>query len=163
MLVGLKTLHRWLALLLVVAHPTPTNVLLARTAVTRGRVCELLGQSRLGRGAQDELFITGLFSLAAPLVGTPLAELLERFPMPEAVVQALLDGSGPYAPYLKLAEASERSDFEEVARYADEIACKPEEIAVVELQSLAWTEQLTAGVSGDVADAAQKPACGGRP
>jgi EAL and modified HD-GYP domain-containing signal transduction protein len=141
--VGLKTLYRWLALLLVTANPTPTNALLARTAVTRGRLCELLGQPRLSREVQDELFMTGLFSLAEPLLGIPLAQLLERLPMPDAIVQALVHRTGPYAPFLKLAEASERSDFEQIARYAGDIASSPEEVNIAQLQSLAWTEELT--------------------
>ena len=142
-LIGLQTLYRWLALLLVTANATPTNALAARTAVTRGRICELLGQFRLSRQAQDELFITGLFSLAEPLMEIPLASLLEQLPMPEPIVQALVDHSGPYAPFLKLAEASERSDFEQIARYADDIASSPEEVNVAQLQSLAWTEEMT--------------------
>ena len=142
-LIGLKTLYRWLALLLITANPTPTNALLARTAVTRGRLCELLGQPRLDRQAQDELFITGLFSLAEPLMEVPLARLLEQLPMPEPIVQALVHQSGPYAPFLKLAEASERSDFEQIARYAGDIASSPEEVNLAQLQSLAWTEELT--------------------
>ena len=141
--IGLKTLYRWLALLLVTANPTPTNALAARTAVTRGRICELLGQSRLNREAQDELFITGLFSLAEPLMEITLARLLERLPMPEPIVQALVHHTGPYAPFLKLAEASERNDFEQIARYASEIASSPEEVNLAQLQSLAWAEELT--------------------
>ena len=141
--IGLKTLYRWLALLLITANPTPTNALAARTAVTRGRICELLGRSRFNREAQDELFITGLFSLAEPLMEIPLARLLEFLPMPDPIVQALVHQTGPYAPFLKLAEASERSDFEKIARYADEIASSPEEVNLVQLQSLAWAEALT--------------------
>lgn len=141
--IGLKTLYRWLALLLITANPTPTNALAARTAVTRGRICELLGRSRFNREAQDELFITGLFSLAEPLMEIPLARLLEFLPMPDPIVQALVHQTGPYAPFLKLAEASERSDFEQIARYADEIASSPEEVNLVQLQSLAWAEALT--------------------
>lgn len=143
MLVGLKTLYRWLALLLITANPTPTNALAARTAVTRGRLCELLGQSRLNSEAQDELFITGLFSLAEPLLEIPLTHLLEQLSMPAPIVQALLHQAGPYAPFLKLAEASERSDFGQIARYAGEIASSPEEINTAQLQSLAWAEELT--------------------
>ncbi len=153
-LIGLQTLYRWLALLLVTANATPTNALAARTAVTRGRICELLGQFRLSRQAQDELFITGLFSLAEPLMEIPLVRLLEQLPMPEPIVQALVDHSGPYAPFLKLAEASERSDFEQIARYADDIASSPEEVNVAQLQSLAWTEEL----ARDMAPAAEEPA-----
>ncbi|MBU1264449.1 MAG: EAL domain-containing protein [Gammaproteobacteria bacterium] len=141
--IGLKTLYRWLALLLITANPTPTNALAARTAVTRGRICELLGRSRFNREAQDELFITGLFSLAEPLMEIPLARLLEFLPMPDPIVQALVHQTGPYAPFLKLAEASERSDFEKIARYTGEIASSPEEVNLVQLQSLAWAEELT--------------------
>ena len=153
-LIGLKTLYRWLALLLVTANPSPTGALLARTAVTRGRLCELLGQTRLDREAQDELFITGLFSLAEPLMGIPLAHLLEQLPLPDPIVQALVHHSGPYAPFLKLAEASERSDFEEIARYAADISASPEEINLAQLQSLAWTEEL----ANEVSPAAVEPA-----
>lgn len=145
--IGLMTLYRWLALLLVTANPTPTNALLARTAVTRGRLCELLGRSRLDRQAQDELFITGLFSLAEPLMEIPLDRLLEQLPMPDPIVQALVHQSGPYAPFLKLAEASERSDFGQIARYAGEIASSPDEVNVAQLQSLAWTEELASEVA----------------
>jgi EAL and modified HD-GYP domain-containing signal transduction protein len=144
--IGLMTLYRWLALLLVTANPTPTNALLARTAVTRGRLCELLGQSRLNRQAQDDLFMTGLFSLAEPLMGIPLDYLLERLPMPEPIVQALVHQTGPYASFLKLAEASERGDFEKISHYAEDIASSPEEVNLAQLHSLAWTEELTSEV-----------------
>ena len=144
--IGLMTLYRWLALLLITANPTPTNALLARTAVTRGRLCELLGQSRLNRQAQDDLFMTGLFSLAEPLMGIPLAYLLERLPMPEPIVQALVHQTGPYASFLKLAVASERGDFEQISRYAEDIASSPEEVNLAQLHSLAWAEELTSEV-----------------
>jgi EAL and modified HD-GYP domain-containing signal transduction protein len=109
----------------------------------RGRICELLGQPRLDREAQDELFLTGLFSLAEPLMGIPLAHLLEQLPLPAPIVQALVQRTGPYAPFLQLAEASERSDFEQIAHFAGEIESSPEEINAIQLQSLAWTEELT--------------------
>lgn len=144
--IGLMTLYRWLALLLITANPTPTNALLARTAVTRGRLCELLGQSRLNRQAQDDLFMTGLFSLAEPLIGIPLDYLLERLPMPEPIVQALVHQTGPYASFLKLAVASERGDFEQISRYAEDIASSPEEVNLAQLHSLAWAEELTSEV-----------------
>jgi len=152
--VGLQTLYRWLALLLITANPTPTNALTARTAVTRGRLCELLGQSRFDRGGQDELFITGLFSLAEPLLEIPLAHLLEQLSMPAPIVQALLHQTGPYAPFLKLTEASERSDFGQIARYAGDIGCSPEEVNLAQLQSLAWTEEMTGEASAAAVDPA---------
>lgn len=156
-LIGLNTLYRWLALLLVTARSAPTNALAARTAVTRGRLCELLGQKRLDRQAQDELFMTGLFSLAEPLLDTPLARLLELLPMPAPVVQALIDRNGPYAPYLQLAEASERGDFEQIARFAAALACSPDEVNLAELQALTWAEDLVNEAAPADAEAAAQP------
>jgi len=67
--------------------------------------------------------------------------------MRDAVVQALVHQTGPYAPFLKLAEASERGDFERTARYASDIDSSPEEVNLAQLQSLAWTEELTSEAS----------------
>jgi EAL and modified HD-GYP domain-containing signal transduction protein len=75
-------------------------------------------------------------------MGIPLAYLLEKLPMPDPIVQALVHQSGPYAPFLKLAEASERSDFEQIARYAGDIDSSPEEVNLAQLHALAWTEEL---------------------
>ncbi|MEW6590774.1 MAG: EAL domain-containing protein [Pseudomonadota bacterium] len=140
-LVGLQTLYRWLALLLVGARPTPTNALAARTAVVRGRLCELLAQPRLNRQAQDELFIAGLFSLAEPLLEVPIARLLKLLPMPAAIEQALLERSGPYGPYLELAEASERNDFDAIATHASAVGASPDAVNLAQLQALAWAEE----------------------
>jgi EAL and modified HD-GYP domain-containing signal transduction protein len=74
--------------------------------------------------------------------------------MPDPIVQALVHHTGPYAPFLKLAEASERSDFEQIARYAGNIASSPEEVNLAQLQSLAWAEELTS----EVAPTAVEPA-----
>jgi len=82
----------------------------------------------------------------------PLARLLELLPMPDPIVQALVQQTGPYAPFLKLAEASERSDFEQIARYAGDIASSPEEVNVAQLQSLAWTEELAREASPTAVD-----------
>ncbi len=152
--VGMTTLYRWLALLLVTANPSPTNALVARTAVTRGRLCELLGKDRLNREAQDELFMTGLFSLAEPLLCIPLAQLLERLPMPAPIVQALVSREGPYSPFLRLVEASEQGDFSLIERYAGEIGTTPEEINLAQLQSLAWAEELTSHAQQETAEPA---------
>lgn len=141
-LTGLNTLYRWLALLLVTANPAPGNAVLARTAVARGRLCELLGRNRVDRAAQDELFMTGLFSLAEPLMEVALARVLDLLPMPQPVVQALLERDGPYSPFLALTEASEHRDFEAIACHARAIGCSPEEVNLAQLQALAWAEEM---------------------
>ncbi|MBI5936859.1 MAG: HDOD domain-containing protein [Betaproteobacteria bacterium] len=140
--IGLNSLYRWLSLLLVSASDSQTASLLARTAVNRGRICELLGEGRVGRHEQEDLFIVGLFSLLDVLMEMPMAEVLERTPLAGPVKEALLHRQGRYASYLSLAEACEKQDFEKVELLAGELECSPADVNAAQLKALAWTEGL---------------------
>lgn len=140
--IGLNSLYRWLSLLLVSASDSKTASLLAHTAVTRGRMCELLAEGRVGRHEQDDLFIVGLFSLLDVLMEMPMADVLERTPLAEPVKEALLLRSGRYAPFLRLAEACEQQDFEQVEVLAQALECSPDDVNAAQLKALAWAEGL---------------------
>lgn len=140
--IGLQALYRWLSLMLVTASSEPTTSVLARTAVSRGRMCELLGAPRLGRSEQDDLFIVGLFSLLDALMEVPLSSILDRVPLPEAVTEALLRRGGAYAPYLDLVEACEGRDFALIDARSKALGIGPEELNKAQLQTLAWVEAL---------------------
>jgi hypothetical protein len=66
-----------------------------------------LMQTLMDAGAQqalaNDIMLTGLFSGLVPWLDEPLANALERVPVSEDVVQALLAADGPYAPYLAIA------------------------------------------------------------
>lgn len=141
--IGLNSLYRWLSLLLVTASDSQTAPLLARAAVNRGRICELLGEGRISRNEQDDLFIVGLFSLLDVLMEAPLEMILDRTPLAVPVMAALLHREGPYAPYLRLVEACEQQDFEQIEAYARVLALSPEDINAAQLKALAWTDGLS--------------------
>ncbi len=140
--IGLQALYRWLALMLVTACESPASSVLARTAVIRGRMCELLGRERFGREEQDGLFIMGLFSLLDVLMDMPLANILERVPLPDPVREALFARQGPYAPYLALAEACEGRDFARIESCSRALGIGPDAVTLAQLQTLAWVEAL---------------------
>lgn len=139
---GMKPLYRWLSLLLVTAGSGPTAPALARTAVTRGRMCELLGQGHLPRTDQDNLFIIGLFSLLPALLEISMELLLERVALPEAYADALLHYSGLYGPFLALAVAVESGDIPHLERLATQLMLTPEEVNHAHLHALTWVERL---------------------
>ena len=56
---------------------------------------------------RGEMFICGVFSLLDRMLGQPFAELFKSVPVPDRVQQALVDGSGPFQPYLHLVRALE--------------------------------------------------------
>jgi EAL and modified HD-GYP domain-containing signal transduction protein len=141
-ILGYRPLGKWLTLLLATASKSPTAPVLSRTAITRGRLCELLGAHILAKGEQDNLFITGVFSMLDALLETPMQQVLERIVLPESVADALLSRSGIYGPILALAEACESGDASRIESLAESLLLSPEQVNEAHLKALAWVEQL---------------------
>jgi EAL and modified HD-GYP domain-containing signal transduction protein len=106
MMLGYQRLKRWLALLLATASKDPNLRAVMYAAVRRGLLMEAL-MPEADDDQRGELFICGVFSLLDRMFQQPFADLLGTVPVPEAVRLALVDGSGPYAPMLRLLAALE--------------------------------------------------------
>lgn len=141
-ILGMQPLYRWLSLLLVTAGTGPTAPTLARTAITRGRICELLGKGTLNRGEQDNLFIVGLFSLLPALLEITMEQLLDRVVIPDSFADALLNRGGLYGPFLALSEAMESGDAQRLEDLSTSLMLTPGEVSQAHMQALAWVEQL---------------------
>ncbi|MDP2821664.1 MAG: EAL domain-containing protein [Sulfuritalea sp.] len=141
-IIGMQPLYRWLTLLLVTAGGAPTMPTLARTAITRGRLCELIGKACLPKGDQDNLFIVGVFSLLPAFLEMPMEQVLERIVIPENLVDALAERSGIYGPFLALTEAVESGNSEQLENLASSLMVTPDQVSQAHLQALAWVEQL---------------------
>lgn len=141
-ILGMQPLYRWLTLLLVTAGGAPTMPTLARTAITRGRLCELIGKACLPKGDQDNLFIVGVFSLLPAFLEMPMEQVLERVVISENLVDALADRTGIYGPFLSLTEAVESGDVVQLENLASSLMLTPEQVSQAHLQALAWVEQL---------------------
>jgi len=141
-ILGMQPLYRWLSLLLVTAGSGPAAPTLARTAITRGRLCELLGKQCLARSEQDNLFIVGVFSLLPALLEISMEELLERVVIPESFADALLNRQGLYGPFLALAEAMESGELQRLEGLSSSLMLTPDQASEAHMQALAWVEQL---------------------
>ncbi|MCI4431722.1 MAG: HDOD domain-containing protein [Burkholderiales bacterium] len=107
MLLGHKRLKRWLALLLPTATREPNLRPILFASVRRGFLMEELGRAGGDLEMRSEMFICGVFSLLDRLFQRPIADLLASIQVPERVQQALVDGGGPFAPYMELVNALE--------------------------------------------------------
>lgn len=142
-LLGYAKLARWLTLLLASSQGRdPTAPLLARTAITRGRMIELLGEGRFDPAQADYLFIAGTFSLLPAMLMVPMSEALKELDLPAPVTQSLLERSGPYAPYLKLAEACEDPSLAGVAKLCAQLSITPKELVLAQTRASDWVAQL---------------------
>ncbi len=142
-LLGYQKLYRWLTLLLVTAsEEIGSPPALLKTAVTRGRFAELIGQILRHRSNNDDLFITGMFSLLDVLLDMPMEQVLEHLVIPDNVREALENHRGIFGSILQLVVACEDPQMQDVTRLSAEVGISPAEVNEAHLAALAWVEEI---------------------
>ena len=146
MMLGYQRLKRWLALLLAQASKERDMKPVMFAALRRGLLMEeLVRAGGLAQGdaqMRDEAFICGVFSLLDKLMRQPFGELLKSIPVPATVQQALVDGAGPYQPYLELVQAVESAAMFDVREIAERLMMSVGEVNAALLRALATARQL---------------------
>ncbi|MGH8672155.1 MAG: EAL and HDOD domain-containing protein, partial [Burkholderiales bacterium] len=143
-IIGYQPLYRWLTLLMMNTGGSATPPVLMKTAITRARLTELLGQDYFDRQGRDNLFIVGMFSMLDAIFEMPIESVLEKLNLPEAVTEALLTRTGIYGPFLELVEACEGEDVERINALAESLALNSDRVNEAHLQALTWAEALAA-------------------
>lgn len=143
MILGMKKLFRWGALLMTTSRAGEVAAAVGTTAVVRGRLMELLSAELLPAEECDNAFVVGVFSLLDTMLGIPLKEALASVALPESIVDALLHRTGVFAPFLTLTEACESGNEEDFRRAADELQLSNQQVNWAHLQALNWAETLT--------------------
>jgi EAL and modified HD-GYP domain-containing signal transduction protein len=139
MLLGYDFLWRWLSLLIFAGVDlTAAQRVLLNTAVIRGRLTELLGQSKLPSKDGNFLFIVGIFSMLDALLGVPLQEVAGKLHLPDEVSQALLSREGKYAPYLELALAFESNNLPAAERICGALGIDLSSASQSHLAAIEW-------------------------
>ncbi len=140
MILGLKKLFRWAALLLTTSRGSGSAPAVGQTAVVRGRLMELLAAELLPPEEADNAFIVGMFSLLDSMLGIPMAMALESVALPQPVLEALLHQQGIFAPLLELTLACESGDDTAFARITESLHLSNHQVNWAHLQALAWAE-----------------------
>ena len=144
LILGLKKMFRWAALLLTASKfgNLPSSV--GQTAVVRGRLMELLALDLLGEDEADQAFVVGVFSLLDVMLQIPMDATLKLVNVPENVSTALLHRTGTLGALLELAEACEAGPDQLNDRSASLLRLSPLQINAAHLQALSWTDNLSA-------------------
>lgn len=141
-ILGRNQLYRWLTLLMVTAGNNSSSPALMKTSITRGRLTELLGEPFFEKRDRDNLFVVGVFSLLDIMLKVPMETVLEKLQLPEAIVDALVRREGIFGPFLKLTEACEDANNEEILQLAAMLQLNPDKVNQCHMDALAWTEAL---------------------
>lgn len=118
LLLGRDALYRWLSLALFrVDGGGGRDEALLVIALSRAFFLESLSPDD-SRQHADELFLVGLLSLVDVLLGLPIGQVAARMRLPQAVEEALCSGRGPYAGYLRIAQAMAQCQLREAVLLA---------------------------------------------
>ncbi len=145
MLLGYKRLKRWLALLLASASKDRDMKPVMFAAVRRGLLMEELARASGGGNNEEmrnEAFICGVFSLLDRMMKQPFDQLLKSVPVPDSVRQVLVEGVGPYQPFLELVRAIENESLFDVRESAEHLLLGVGEINRAVLRALAQAAQI---------------------
>ena len=142
MLLGLNRLFKWAALLLTTSHGGNMPPAVGTTAVSRGRLMELLATELLPPEECDNAFVVGVFSLLDTMLGLSMEAALAAITLPESVTQALLHRTGPLAPFLELTIACETGDDEAFGRCATQLGLNNNQVNWAHVQALVWAETI---------------------
>ena len=142
MLLGYEKLKRWLALLLASSSKDPQMKPAIFAAVRRGLLMEELVRHTGDDEMRGEMFICGVFSLLDRMLGQTFGALFESVPVPDRVHQALVDGQGPFLPYLQLVQAMEQGVRSDIREAADRAFLDMAEVNAALLRALALAQGL---------------------
>ncbi len=141
LMLGHDQLYRWLTLLLFTHQDNDgRSRSLLKNALVRARFMEILGQDRLARDQRDGQFILGILSMLGALLNLPMARALEPLKLAEPIVNALLQGNGIHAAYLRLATACEEEDSNAINQLAATLDLHPDAINLAHMHALVWSE-----------------------
>jgi c-di-GMP phosphodiesterase len=139
MMLGSNGVSRWALLVALTGGPSVPREL-AVMALTRARMCELLG-ARYDDVEPDELFTIGLLSVADALLDLPLEAIVSQLPLSEDVAAALLRYQGALGSILDAVVTYERGDFE-----APSVRTHRDGLGVAYRSALGWAQNTLARV-----------------
>ena len=142
MILGFKKLFRWAAMLLTTSRAGNAAPAIGTMAVVRGRLMELLAAELLLPEECDNAFVVGVFSMLDTMLGIPMEEALDSLALPQPVVDALLHGTGVFAPFLALTKACESGDDALFAQHADSLNLTSRNVNMAHMEALTWTDNL---------------------
>lgn len=149
---GRRQLQRWLQLLVFTSgNRNATGNPLLLLAATRGRLMELMAEElQPGNNAfSDHAFMVGIMSLMPALVAMPIDELVAPLGVAGEVRDALCSGAGSLGKLLRLAEASEGGDLQQLTEALSQLpGLSPKALNRAQTQALHWANSITQEQAG---------------
>ena len=133
---GLQQIKQWVSLI-VLANIADKPSQLMVVALTRAKMCELIGEAMEVEN-RESLFTVGLFSLLDALMDSSLETVLLELPLASEVKAALLNRAGTMGSILRAVLAYEQGEWEAINLPPLDAG----KFTGAYMQAIAWTDQV---------------------
>jgi EAL and modified HD-GYP domain-containing signal transduction protein len=137
---GQDELRRFISVILMSNLASSTTPELAIASCVRARFCELVGFHVDSKEAHPDLFTLGLFSLIDAILDQPMEKIMKDLPLSDVITDALINHSGILSPYIDLAVAFGKGDWEGAERYAEMIHIDTVKLPSIYNEAVQWAE-----------------------
>ncbi len=141
-MLGQKELKKWIttAVTKQLCDDKPSEI--SRTSLLRAKFAENLANLFDLGGQSQELFMMGLFSIIDIILDKPMKEALEMLHVSKNVQDALVDGTGPFAPIIEFIQGYEVANWALIDRVMLMNHLESDSVYVAYIDSLKWFKTL---------------------
>ncbi len=143
MIIGIDELKRLVSLISLskVAVNKPDELI--KRSCIKARFCDRLGQDSTCSTKYNDLFLIGLFAHIDAILDQPMKEIMEKIPITKTISDALINGEGEQAKYLRLAECYERGQWNNVKEYAAQTCVDESGIPGIYMEACKWADEFS--------------------
>ncbi len=136
---GINELRRFMSLMAIsnLAKGKPHELICM--ACIRGKFCELLGTASKKEVKIPELFTVGMFSLLDAILDQPMRKIIDKIPLSQNLVTALVTQKGMLAVFLILVIAYEQGRWSMVKKLAEKLTISETVIPSLYLKACQWS------------------------
>ena len=141
---GAPELRRFISLMTISNLAAGKPEELISMACIRGKFCELLGNISDKKVNISELFTVGMFSLLDTILGQPMPDILEKIPLSQNLVTALVEKKGLLAAFLIMVVAYEQGRWPIVKTLAGKLKVDEDKVPALYLEACQWSNSVVA-------------------
>lgn len=137
--IGEKELRRFLILVIVseLAMDKPSE--LVRQSLLRAKFCELLARKSMLAEYDLEVFMVGMLSFLDAMLSIKMSAVMEKLPVTDEIKDALVHGTGMFAPFLDGVVAYERKQTDRFLEVLAELHIDSEHIPELYLEAVKYS------------------------
>ena len=139
-LLGEKNIRKWATILVISGLSDDKPDELLRQAIVRARFCELLAQPARLVGCDQELFMTGMFSLMDTMMDQTMESLLTDLALSQKITDTLLGEQTPYQDILSLVRAYEKGEWDDISQLADTCCVEEDTLPPLMQEAFKWAD-----------------------